>query len=226
MRNKLFRRWLFTLLGLFPMIDSASAATIWQIGYQDNGQTTNHYSEFLPGTQFYNSFTYNVTTNPDNSISHPLLPGYLGNTSLYYIDPLRYQIAGANTLEILFSLDTAMDNVVFNYGRGGSETDNMWLDHQNGGGITPGPAPAPGWTIVGPGEGLFSTFAFNFGNLAAGQHSITLQYAGGGWDNGHYIDYMTLSGNASNTAVPEPGTALLFLGSGLISLRKKLKLLA
>lgn len=210
----------YLLLSLTLVTESANAVAIWQIG-TTNGAVDPQNSEFLPGTGLHNLFTYNVTGNPDNEVLNPDLPGYLSNRPLSEIDPNRPQIQGANALELFFFLDEDYTDVSFTVNRYGSETDYVFLDERYGSGIN------PEWTLVGPGEGLWATFNLELGNLTAGFHSIIIQYAGGGTDNGHYIDSLILSGTASPTAVPEPASVLMLIsGAGAIISRRRKESLA
>lgn len=146
-----------------------------------------------PATQLANgwryvTFDYNVTGPTDDS---PTMPGYIGpeNVCIFNTSNDRPCTVSTTVLNINFTLSCAYESgeLDFVLSRYGSEEGDVLLD-----GISLGP-PADA-NEEGGHVGLTYDLpaAVPGGVLAAGPHTITLGYIGGGAANGNYIDELSL----------------------------------
>jgi hypothetical protein len=203
-------------------INTAYALTLWEFGIEDQS-----YSEFatVDGGSFEHSSVISVgNVNVDNPVllSGANSPGYLYTHNPYP----QYNHVTTSAVKVLsfeFTLENNYSQLDLSYGRFGSEIDHILFD-----GVQI-------FSADGSAEGQWDLFEYAItGNILAGNHALTLAYAGGDAFNGHYIDFLRLGngilaenddGGGGNTApVPEPGTIFL-IGTGIAGLlgyRKKI----
>ena len=168
--NKFGGCLLTVLFILIIPVSTNAKGTIWQIGTFGDGS-----SEFESDTMFFEVYDYEVDFNPDDEILAPNCPGYLKNRS----HSGRWS---TEKLNIIFSLDGNYSGVTLEYRKGGIETNRILLDETE---LT---------TVSGPGESKWKTFTIGIGLLTGGIHIISLEYFGGGVNNGNSIDALRLTG--------------------------------
>jgi hypothetical protein len=169
------------ILAAMPM-SAVGGGDLWQIGRSDGPVIPEDGALEYPATRAWTAtFDYYVGVDPD-PVDSPSMPGYIGPANVCDINPNRPCTDAAAELNIHFTLDCHYNEgeLVFTYDRYGSESDNLYLDCVFLG------------TVDGTVDGGFQHFEFDLGSLSPGDHTITFQYAGGGDDNGHYIDYLKL----------------------------------
>jgi hypothetical protein len=169
-------------IGIFGFANSALATIVWQIGDPDGVvDPIVGGSEYPDDGNFSSTYDYVVGCDSD-PINDPSMPGYLADdylsNFLHPSDPRPLTDATAE-LNIHFTLDD-IGPITLTYGRYGSESDRLFLDGHLFG-------------ILRGTENAFAECSFDLGCLAAGDHVITIHYDGGGYNNGHYIDYVQLT---------------------------------
>jgi hypothetical protein len=155
---------------------------LWQIGRSDGPVLPENGALEYPATRAWSpAFDYYVGTDSD-PVNSPHMPGYIGPVNVCDIDPNRPCTDATAELNIHFTLDCHYNGgeLIFVYDRYGSESDDLYLD-----GVSLG-------TAHGTVDGAYQQFEFDLGSVPPGDHSITIEYAGGGDDNGHYVDYVRL----------------------------------
>ena len=193
---------------IFGSVNGAFALpVVWQIGQPDGSvdKAWNAAQEFSPDGLFSIVFDYAVDAGSPIDLS-PTFPGYMGPVNVS--DPLigapdddRPATHTSNMFNITFTLGDGYYATELIYGRYGSESDVLWL---NGDLVD----------VTGTGtEGGFNEFVYDLGALPGGEYTLSVAYWGGGAVNGHYIDYIQMTG----AHAPEPATMVLF-GVGLVGL--------
>ena len=158
----------------------------WQIGTPDGAVDPKDGSaEYPANRQYYNEFTYIVGVDSD-PIGAPSMPGYIGSKNVCDINERPLCTDTTKELNIEFELYCSHEEgkLVLIYDRYGSETDTLYFDFDG----------TPFATVVAT-EGGFKQFNLPLPIAAAGIHTITIAYEGGGDANGHYIDYLKLVNN-------------------------------
>ncbi len=168
-----------TFMLLTPAV--TDAATLWQVGRPDGAVNPIAGSAEFPATGAYTAtFTYTVGTDLD-PINAPSMPGYIGTDNVCAFAGGRPCTDTTRHLDIVFDLgcDASAGELFLTYDRYGSEVDTLLLD---------------GTTIatVNASENNFQSFGLALGALAAGTHTLTIEYGGSGSNNGHYIDRIKL----------------------------------
>lgn len=170
-----------TLILLAIPMSAVWGEDLWQIGKSDGEVNPITGSLEYPATGAWTAtFDYYVGADSD-PINSPSMPGYIGPGNVCDFGGDRPCTDTAAELNIHFALDHHYDagELVFCYDRYGSELDNLYLD-----GVSLGTISAT--------EGGFGHFDFDLGSVPPGDHTIKIEYAGGGYDDGHYIDYVKL----------------------------------
>jgi len=163
---------------------NANGVAPWQIGTPDGNVSPIDGSLEYPASGAWTpTFDYYVGTDSD-PINFPSMPGYIGPDNVCEFAGGRPCTDTTAELIINFTLncDYGAGELTLVYDRYGSESDKLFLDEE----------VEPFATISGT-EGGFRQFSFDLGPISAGDHTITIQYAGGGSGNGHYIDYLKLT---------------------------------
>jgi hypothetical protein len=167
------------LLGSAAM--AANGLDVWQIGKPDGAVDPIQGAAEYPATRAYTEeFDYYVGTDSD-PINSPSMPGYIGPANVCDFAGGRPCTDTTANLNIHFGLACNYDNgeLTLVYDRYGSEADDLYLD-------------GDWFANVSATEGGFHPFSFDLGAVPSGNHTITIEYAGGGSGNGHYIDYLQL----------------------------------
>ncbi|MEZ4266204.1 MAG: MopE-related protein [Myxococcota bacterium] len=152
--------------------------TVFQLGTFEFGAGSS--DEFPADDHHTESFDYYVS---GAGAASPELPGYLSNVALSSIDPTRRLVNSTATLRIHFTLGTSAEGAELHLSRSGSEENTVYLD---------------GVTLVTTqgAEGANATTIVALGDVAAGDHVLTLVYGGGGSDNGNYLDALRVVARA------------------------------
>ena len=161
---------------------NANGVTLWQIGTPNGAVNPIVGAGEYPANRAYSdNFEYTVGDDTE-PINAPSIPGYIGSVNVCDIASNRPCTDTTAQLNIHFTLNCyyAAEELTLIYDRYGSEVDDILLDGDSVG------------TVSGT-EGGFSQFAIPLEALSAGDHTITIRYAGGGDANGHYIDYLKLT---------------------------------
>jgi len=156
---------------------------LWQIGKSDGAVNPIGGSAEYPATHAYSDeFDYVVGVDAD-PINAPDIPGYIGSINVCDIVSGRPCTDTTMRLNIQFNLycSHVAGDLELIYDRYGSETDTLYFDFDG----------TPFATVVAT-EGGFQQFTLPLPASAAGTHTISIAYEGGGDDNGHYIDYLKL----------------------------------
>ena len=166
---------LLTALACLAAPATASAGqTIWRLGAADDlDATPTEASDEFTATGYDPIASYDITTQ-GSATTNIALQGYLDD------DPTCD--ACAEQIEIEFEVPAGgYANHALNlvYARYGSETDLIRLDGDD-------------LARVAVAESLGAEFKISLPQLSQGTHTITVEYAGGGSDNGHHIDYIKL----------------------------------
>jgi hypothetical protein len=167
------------LLGSAAM--AANGLDVWQIGKPDGAVDPIQGAAEYPATRAYTEeFDYYVGTDSD-PINSPSMPGYIGPANVCDFAGGRPCTDTTANLNIHFGLACNYDDgeLTLVYDRYGSEADDLYLD-------------GDWFANVSATEGGFHPFSFDLGAVPSGNHTITIEYAGGGSGNGHYIDYLQL----------------------------------
>lgn len=162
---------------------AANGLDTWQIGTPHGAVDPRTGASEYPATKtWYQTFDYYVETDSD-PVNHPSMPGLMGNFSVHEGTgyPGHPGTDAAANLNIHFALACNYDSseLTIIYDRYGSESDRLYLD-------------AAWFATISATEGGFRHFLFPLGNVSIGNHVLTIEYAGGGSGNGHYIDYLEL----------------------------------
>ena len=175
---------------------NANGVTVWQIGTPDGAMNPINGSSEYPATGAWTeTFDYYVGTDLD-PINYPSVPGYIGPDNVCAFAGGRPCTDTTAELNIHFTLncDYGGGEITLFYDRYGSESDRLYLD-----GVL--------FDTISATEGGFRQFIFDLGPLSAGDHTITIEYAGGGSGNGHYIDYLKLASTFNCVAADiKPGS--------------------
>jgi len=156
---------------------------LWQIGKSNGVVNPIEGSLEYPATGvWYETFNYVVGTDVD-PINSPSIPGYIGSCNVCDIASERPCTDTTERLNIQFELYCTHEEgeLALIYDRYGSETDTLYFDFDGD----------PFATVVAT-EGGFKQFNLPLPAAAAGTHTISIAYEGGGDANGHYIDYLKL----------------------------------
>lgn len=155
-----------------------AAATQWVVGEFDGSVNPIVGADEYPANgQWYPSFDYNI----NSSVAAPAMPGYIAPANVCnFVNDGRACTDSTARLNLNFYLQCPVGNATFVYGRYGSETDQILLDGVELNQISAG------------GEGNFSEETYDLGYLTGGTHTISIVYVGGGSNNGHYIDSVSL----------------------------------
>ena len=205
------------ILSFLLLIGSASATLLFRVGeVNGNVDPIDGADEFAANNDYDGRETIDFGTDFSllGDIHSETLPGYLSDRRLgEIVSDGRPLTDATSSYQFAFELTSDYTDMLFTYGRYGSETDEIVSDlYLNG---NP-------FTITGPGEGNYKVLNFDLGDLGVDNYLITINYMGEGVRNGHYVDFFELNGNP----VPEPAT-LLLLGTGLVGLagfgRRKFK---
>jgi len=163
---------------------AANGLEVWQIGTSHGDVDPRDGAAEYPATKtHYPTFDYYVGLDP-NPVVSPIMPGLIGPFSVHEGTgfPGHPGTDATSDLYIHFGLvcNYGSGELTLIYDRYGSEKDFLYLDGTKFAEVT------------AAGEGRFSHFAFDLGPVSPGNHTIRIQYAGGGAGNGHYIDYLKL----------------------------------
>ena len=220
------------LLGALPA--SAHATSIFQIGDREGAVApTVGADEFIRGVNLVPRYTVdfaNPFITPGSTTTNASV-GYLGDRPMLESEPeTQDSLLAANQLLVQFQVASGQDysSALLEYGRYGAERDDITLTKLGPNGTT---SQLLSQTVDGTGEELFSNFTFNLGGLEAGVYQLLISYVPGfglpnefgGLGNGHFIDYIALSGSRGpGTQVPEP-TSIVLLGAGALAMIRSRK---
>ncbi len=156
-----------------------SSEVIWQIGVFDSpdASASEGFDEFVSKPVYTEEYRYNVDANPDNETTSPEFPGVL------FDQAQNVTMLTAKKVNVEFALNKTYSDTVLAYSRYGSEINDIYLDDQLA------------VSTQGPGEGIYALYEIPLGVLTKGEHVISLQYWGGGDDNGNNIDALSLRGS-------------------------------
>ncbi|MGM0577277.1 MAG: MopE-related protein, partial [Myxococcota bacterium] len=161
--------------------DGCRLSTVWQLGVFDFGeQARGSATEFPAEDEYTASFDYFVEGAGSAS---PDMPAYLSDVPLSTIDPYRAPTNGTAELRIHFTLDAPLTGAAVHWSRFGSEVNALYLDVDG--------APV---TVTSVAEGSNGVYDVPLPDLAAGEHTLTITYGGGGAENGNYLDAIRLVG--------------------------------
>jgi hypothetical protein len=182
------------LLGSAAM--AANGLDVWQIGKPDGAVDPIQGAAEYPATRAWTpTFDYYVGTDLD-PINSPSMPGYIGPANVCDFAGGRPCTDTTANLNIHFGLACNYENgeLTLVYDRYGSESDNLYLD-------------GSWFATISATEGGFRQFSFPLEAASSGNHTITIEYAGGGSGNGHYIDYLKLQSAFTCVAIDiKPGS--------------------
>ena len=155
-----------------------SLQTVWQLGSFDYGSASAQAgaTEYPTDDAWTPSFDYTVA---GTGTTAPAMPGYLYTDSMSTVDPFRPLIDGTAQLNVHFTLGSAVSGAAIHWSRYGTEANTLSLD---------GAVLA---TTSGA-EGKNDVYELAVGDLAAGDHVLTITYDGGGAQNGNYLDAIRL----------------------------------
>jgi hypothetical protein len=170
------------------------ATTVWKIGTRDGDinpiQGASEYSAGAYPTDYPGLYidTFEYTVGSDaNPIGAPTMPGLLGEQPIgHTINDGRPYHDTARVINITFNLPCVSTGLTLWYGRYGSETNVIKFN-----GETKATIEVPNKE----GKGSFTEHEVALGPAQIGDNVITIEYADGGQDNGHYIDYVKLVGD-------------------------------
>ncbi len=173
---------------------------IWQVGNFDlEIDPSEGAQEYTQNDALYESFEYTVDNAQSIELS-PNMPGLIGNKPISEIDPnMPYYTDTTKVLDIRFTLDQAVRNALIKYSRYGSESEWMYLSD----------IARPIWQvgtatqIAGSAEGAHDLHEIPLGDLDAGEYVWVIEYSGGGTDNSHYIDALSLVGIECETLLAQ-----------------------
>jgi hypothetical protein len=127
----------------------------------------------------YDAYTYEIE---GSGSLHPDMPAYLGDQRVTVFDPARRPQDTTPELNLSFHLAQGAVAATFTVSRFGSESAAVLVDLDG----------EPVIELLGPGESMGVVHEVQLGALPAGHHTITLEYLGGGANNGFYIDALSL----------------------------------
>ncbi len=170
-----------------PCLKPDADLTVWQIGTFE-GDTGFGAGEYPATDSHWDLFEYTATgidLTPD-------FPGYLapGNMSTVVGDG-RLPTDAATAVAISWTQCRTLD-LTLEYGRYGSETDLAYLD-----GVLVGELAIE--------ENAPTTLLVELEAVPAGDHTLTIEYIGGGVGNGHYIDALRMEGTPIAPTCPDKG---------------------
>lgn len=187
MKRAAFRTLLILAVALtvFSPIPATAGANggvvLWQIGKPDGPVNPIAGSAEYPANNAFSAqVDYTIGVDPD-PIDSPSSPGYIGPDNVCAFAGGRPCTDTTAKLVIHFTLgcDYGEGDLTLIYDRYGSESDKLLLDEVL-------------FATISATEGGFRQFQFDLGAVSAGDHTLTIDYAGGGSGNGHYVDYLKL----------------------------------
>lgn len=183
---------LVLMLVMVAVVSAVSAEDtwhpVWQIGKEDGAVNPIDGAAEFPATESWvTEFNYTVGSDLD-PIESPSMPGYIGAQNVCAYASGRPCTDTTQKLNINFDLACSYDpgELMLTYARYGSESDKVYLD----GTLVN--------TVPGTAENNWQTQLLSLplaGTVGIGSHTLSIEYNGGGDDNGHYIDYLKLEGN-------------------------------
>ena len=155
-------------------------ATLWQLGGFDFdiGRARDGAVEYPADGVHSDTFEYVIRGDGDPA---PDMPGYLSDVPMSAIDPSRAQTNSTPELHLVFELAMDTADARLHWSRYGSEVNQVLLAVDD--------------TLVFESYGAEGTNAVHdiaLPFLSAGSHELVLLYAGGGAENGNYIDALRL----------------------------------
>jgi hypothetical protein len=158
---------------------------LWQIGTFDGGVGINPIvasAEYPANDLFFPTFNYTASGVDET----PDFPGVISDRKLSDVIPPtdpRPLTDAAETVIIQFTAVCGSNTATLRYDRYGSEDNDLFFDDQF-------IATVPGSPVEGAPS--FVSHTFSVGPISAGSHSIKIVYTGGGANNGHYVDALSL----------------------------------
>ena len=144
---------------------------VWQLGDLNFGAAG---APELAGEGGYQEHTELIVEGKGSTT--PTMPGYLFYATLGSVKPGARSTDATRRLTVHFTLAAPLADATLQISRYGSESDRVHLDG------------AELVVLAGTTEGDNQVHSLPLPPLAAGPHAITLEYLGGGADNGHYLD--------------------------------------
>ena len=166
-------------------------ATVWQLGVFnfDAGNAQAGGAEYPTNDAWSEVFDYTVVGSGDPA---PAMPGYLSYVPMSEIDPTRPLIDGTAELKVHFNLMDPLSNGSLHFSRYGSEDNYVYLD-----------LDGDLLAITTATEGQNAVYEIGLPALEAGEHVFSFVYAGGGANNGNYIDAIRLVAEDCSDLGPE-----------------------
>ncbi len=192
------------LLALAIVPPNILAETIWRIGVDETNQRgRENANEFDAQANFHQS-QYSADLSFQEEVDNPgalplKFPGYLDDSesfkqvctrSNYRCKDHSRDYSSAEVINI--NVDTGdryCTNVTFTYHRHGTEIDEIAYDIGND------DQDPVIMTFLGGAEAQHATHSILLPDIPGGEFTVSLRYIGQGLDNGHFIDFMKLTGD-------------------------------